>query len=373
MQPTLKSSGPGDVKTGSERIGSRRITHPLHTVPTCNDTSLWDVWTSLFHFPTLTVADELGLFEYIEENPTTAEEVAAEFSLQITPTEALLGVLASLGFLVQHQGRFSITDVSRNFLLPESPYYWGGVLRVFQNVPAVCGLIRDRLYNREPLIYDDGKTALSGKITDLWEKQKLNPEHAAALTWLMHSHSFPAAMGAAQWGDFTDVHQLLDVGGGSGCFCIALALHYPEMSFTIMELPSVCALAEQYIAEYGLQDQIDTIAADMFEDEWPSGCDAVLFSNIFHDWNKPCCYYLGERSFEVLPSGGSIYIHELLLSDTRDNPLMTASYALGITLFYGNRLFTTGELVELLTECGFETITVTNTYGYYSLVRGRKP
>ena len=73
------------------------------------------------------------------------------------------------------------------------------------------------------------------------------------------------------------------------------------------------------------------------------------------------------------PQGGHIYLHELLLSDTRDNPLMTASYSMATALFYGNVLFSAGELDELLRECGFEDISVTHTYGYYSLVSGRKP
>ena len=96
--------------------------------PACDDQLLWDLRLSSFYYPSLTVADELGLFPLLEEKPATVQEIAASLSLGVRGTEAILGVLTSLGFLAQHQGKFSITEVSRNFLLPDSPYYFGGVL-----------------------------------------------------------------------------------------------------------------------------------------------------------------------------------------------------------------------------------------------------
>ncbi len=363
-----------EKKSIDSREGNRTMQSklPHMKLPTCDDQSIWDVWASMFHLPALTVADELGLFSFLERTPSTAEEVAKSLSLQMCPTGALLGVLTSLGFLVQHQGRFHITSVSRNFLLPDSPYYWGGMLHECRNLLNTHSLIRDTLQRDGSLSYE-GNIKISGKVTTLWENQELRPKQAEFFTPVMHSHSFPAAVGVAQWGNFTGVQKLLDVGGGSGCFCIALAMHYPEMHFTIIELPTVCRLAEQYIAEYELQDRIDTVAIDMFTDPWPSGYDAVFFSNIFHDWDRNHCFNLGKCSFEALPSGGRIYLHEMLLSDTKDAPLTAASYSLGVTLFYGNKLFTADELDELLRESGFEDISITHTYSYYSLVSGRKP
>lgn len=328
---------------------------------------------SIFYLPTLTVADELGLFSLIKKRPSTAEEVARSLSLGMRATEALLGVLASLGFLVKYQGRFYIADVSQNFLLPENPYYWGGLLLSLRDLPKIHSKILDTLQKDEPIIYESKDTEMSEKVTSLWETQELDMEQATFLTQVMHAHSFPAAMGVAQWGNFTGVRRLLDVGGGSGCFCIALAMRYPEMRFTVMELPVVCKLAEQYIVDHGLQDRIDTLPANMFTDPWPSGYDAIFFSNIFHDWDRKSCLHLGQRCFEALPPGGRIYLHEMLLGDMKDGPLTAISYSMAVTLFYGNKLFTAGELDELLTECGFEDISITHTYGYYSLLSGRKP
>jgi methylase of polypeptide subunit release factors len=99
-----------------------------------------------------------------------------------------------------------------------------------------------------------------------WQSGELPAERAAVVTPFMHAHSFPAAMGVARHGDFANVHRLLDVGGGSGCFCIALATRYPGMRMAVMELPPVCHLVEQYVARYGLQGQIEAVAANMFTD-----------------------------------------------------------------------------------------------------------
>ena len=332
--------------------------------PTSDDRPIWDVWLSVFHFPTLAVADALGVFPLLKETSASSEEVAEQLSLGPRATEALLGVLTSLGFLEQRRSRFHLTDVARNFLLPDSPYYWGGIFELVRDIPFTCSSLREALKKDKPIGYEGD---------DIWETHELDPEQARLFTRAMHSHSFPAAVGAARHGDFTGVRRLLDVGGGSGAFCIALAQRYPEMHFTVAERPVVCTLAEEYAAHYGLQDRIDTASLDMFGDPWPSGYDAHFLSNIFHDWSWERCRLLARQSFESLPPGGRIYLHEMLLEDTRDAPLAATSFSMNMIFFAEGKQFTAGELEELLGEAGFEEIALTPTYGYYSLVTGRKP
>jgi O-methyltransferase domain/Dimerisation domain len=331
--------------------------------PTSDDRLIWDVWLSVYHFPTLAVADALGVFPLLKEASASSEEVAEQLSLGPRATEALLGVLTSLGFLEQRRSRFHLTDVARDFLLPNSPYYWGGILELVRDIPFTCSSLREALRKDKPIGYEGD---------DIWETHELDPEQARLFTQAMHSHSFPAAVGAARHGDFTEVRRLLDVGGGSGAFCIALAQRYPEMRFTVAELPVVCTLAEEYVAHYGLQDRIDTAALDMFGDPWPSGYDAHFLSNVFHDWSREHCRLLARQSFESLPSGGRIYLHEMLLEDTRDDPLAATSFSMNMIFFTQGKQFTAGELEELLGEAGFEEIALKPTYGYYSLVTGRK-
>ncbi|MGH2354152.1 MAG: methyltransferase [Chloroflexota bacterium] len=334
-------------------------------MPGCDDRLVWDVWLSRLHFPALTVADEIGLFAHLDAHPATADDVAEGLGLGRRGARALLGLLAALGFLAQHQGRFYLSDVARTYLLPDSPYYWGGMLQLFKDRPLTHDAVREALQREAQL----GAETFARS----WETGELDEAQARAITRAMHSHSFPAAVGLARRGDFSGVRRLLDVGGGSGGACIAIALRYPEMRCTVLELPAVCRIAQQYVAEYGLAEQIDTVAADMFADPWPAGYDAVLFGNVFHDWDRTRCLALSRRSFEALPAGGRIYLHEMLLADTKDSPLAAAAFSMQMAVRTRGKQFTAGELVDLLSECGFVDAGVTPTYGYYSLVSARKP
>jgi hypothetical protein len=127
------------------------------------------------------------------------------------------------------------------------------------------------------------------------------------------------------------------------------------------------------VKERELEDRVDTHAADMFRDPWPAGYDAVFFSNIFHDWRPLTCLGLAQRAFAVLPSGGSINLHEMLLNDDGSGPRTAAAFSVLMAVGTQGQQFTFAQLEALLTEAGFAGIECTSTSPLYSVVRGRKP
>ncbi|PYU00006.1 MAG: ubiquinone/menaquinone biosynthesis protein [Acidobacteria bacterium] len=331
--------------------------------PTCDDRLIWDVERSFYHFPTLAAADELGLFPLLDTNPMTAAQVGQALSLGPRATEALLGVLTSLGFLTQSHGHFSLSGVSRTYLLPGSPYYRGSIIKLFGNVPLTSATILEALKKERASAYGGG---------EMWETHEMDSALAEGFTHAMHCQSLPLAMGVALNGDFHGIKRVLDVGGGSGCFCIVVAQRWPGTTFTIMELPAVSKVAQRYIAEHGLQDRINTVELDMFKDRWPREYDGVFFSNVFHDWDRDRCLFLSRRAFEALPSGGRIFVNEMLLDETKDRPLAATSFSMTMMVYTQGKQYSANELREILGESGFEDIRVTPTHCYYSLVTARK-
>jgi hypothetical protein len=340
-----------------------------YELPAAEDRAIWDIWLSLHRLPAMAVADELGVFAALDSTPVTAAETAQKLGFNRRATGVLLSMLTALGLVVLRDGRYELASVTRTYLLPESPYYWGPLLRALGVLPQQHQALIRAL--RAP---DEGATPIaSGDDTsDAWQRGHIDRAHAEVVTQIMHCHSLPASVGAARNGNLDGVTRLLDVGGGSGCFAVAIAQHLPSVRCTVMELPAVCDVARSYIADGGVADRVDTVAVDMFRHAWPSGYDGIFFSNIFHDWDEETGRFLARCAHEALPPGGRIFLHEMLLAEDGSGPVTTASFSVWMLLGTKGRQYSFSELRQTLASAGFEDIETRPTYGYYSVVSGRK-
>lgn len=340
-------------------------------VPGSDTRDIWEIYLSPTWLPTLLVADELGVLVSVADAPGSAEEVSSRLGLNSRVLRSVLTLLAALGYLVPRHGRYHITDAARQHLLPSSPLYWGGVWASMRKDNSLCERLREALTTPDPA--EEIPRAHGDRNVDEWASGHMSAEAAASMTRYMHSHSAAAAIAVAQTGLFGSARRLLDVGGCSGVFSIALAERHPGLTCTIMDLPAVCALTPEYVKERGLADRIGTHAADMFRDPWPAGYDAVFFSNIFHDWRPVTCLALARRAFAALPPGGTISLHEMLLNDDGSGPRTAAAFSVLMALGTQGQQFTYGQLESLLTDAGFTGVECRSTSPLYSLVRGRKP
>jgi acetylserotonin N-methyltransferase len=212
----------------------------------------------------------------------------------------------------------------------------------------------------------------SGRPADGWAAGEIGIGQAEEIAAAMQSHSLPAAIGAAKNYDSTGIARILDVGGGSGCFMVAMAQAQPKLRATVMELGTMCNVAAKYIAAGGVEARVDTAAVNMFRDPWPKGYDAVFFSNIWHDWNFRTCAWLAARAYDALPRGGRIMLHEALLDDDGDGPPTTAAFSMLMLLATQGQQFTFAEIKGLLEQAGFRDIESQHTAGYYSVTTGYK-
>jgi hypothetical protein len=333
----------------------------------CEDRAIWDIWLSMHHLPAMAVADELGIFQALDVSPASTAETAQRLGFNRRATDVLFCMLTALGLMVIRDGRHELADVTRTYLLRQSPYYWGPLLRTLGVLPQQrAALIR-------ALRGVDGTPASGPGVPSVaWESGQMDCAQAESVSRIMHCHSQPAAVGASRCTDLRGVRHLLDVGGGSGCFSIAMAQYLPNIRCTVMDLPAVCEVARRYIGEGGVSDRVDAVPVNMFHEAWPRWHDGVFFSNVFHDWNAEANLFLARRAHEVLPSGGRVFVHEMLLAEDGSGPITTASFSILMLLGTQGRQYTFSELSQILAEAGFTDIAARVTYGYYSMVSGRK-
>lgn len=335
-----------------------------YDMPIAGDEPIWDIFLSQHYFPALSVADEIRLFPALANAPLDTESLAAAIEVDARALSIHLGLLAALGLVVRHEGKWSDTAVSRTYVAPDSPFYWGALI----NGGEPSQLHIKLLSALRPWTGD----STEGRPIENWESGQIDIERARGVAAFMHAHSLPAAIAAARSGVFEGVERLMDVGGGSGCFAIAAARAYPAMRATIMELPTMCEAARPYIEEGEVADRVSTQAVDMFREPWPQGHDALFFSNIWHDWSEETCAELAAKAHAALAPGGKIILHEQLMNDTGTGPLTIASFSMHMLHNTRGKQYSLAELRAILEAAGFADVSARHNRGYYSLVEAVK-
>jgi O-methyltransferase len=349
--------------------------HPEDSIAFSDDRLIWESWLSRTWFPTVLVADYLGVFSSLAASPASAVELATRLSLSQRATDSMLVLLAALGMLRASHGYYRPTAEGRSFFLPNSPFYWGGVLKESMRFDSLAARIRDVMTDlsaeKDPFAEAAGGPG-DGKWGSDWAAGALGEEKARAIAAFMHSHSISAAVRLARSGLFSKARHLLDVAGGSGCYAIELARGYPDLQCTVLELPAACIAANSYIATAGVGSSVRTVASDMFRQPWPQGYDAVLLSNVLHDWSLDSCAGLAKRAHDALCADGSIFVHEMLIDEDGNGPRTAAAFSMLVTLGTRGRQLRLSEICRLLEASGFVDIQRTPVPPLYDVVQGRK-
>jgi hypothetical protein len=313
----------------------------------------------------LFVAYRLGLFRLLDERPRTLAEVCESLGLEARPAQAILSYSTALGLLELGGDRYALTALAEDYLLETSPTYWGPVFEL--------GITNPRLTS-----YSDWEAAVRTNTAQIYGGEETFGSHEAqaevARTFTRGMHGISMAPASA-WPDVLDLSPhsvMLDIGGGSGAHSIGAATRWPRLHAIVLDLGPVCEVAEEFIGAYGLGERISAYRADMWQDEFPPA-DLHFYSNIYHDWPPEKGRFLTEKSYATLPSGGRIVIHEELYNDDKTGPLAIAEYSLAMLMWSEGQQYSGAELTTMLTDAGFRDLEVKPTFGYDSVVTGRKP
>jgi ubiquinone/menaquinone biosynthesis C-methylase UbiE len=172
--------------------------------------------------------------------------------------------------------------------------------------------------------------------------------------------------------DLSHAKCLLDVGGGTGIYSIALLKKNPRLRAIVLDRPEVLRVAEEMAAQYGVTDRLQLMPGDMFAEPLPRDCDVVLLSNVLHDWDVPQCRELIGRCAAVLPSSGRLLIHDVYLNDALDGPLPIALYSAALFTLTEGRAYSAAEYRGWMQEAELETGKLIRTLIHCGVLEGRK-
>jgi 3-hydroxy-5-methyl-1-naphthoate 3-O-methyltransferase len=323
--------------------------------PLTDPTAIYRYRESLAAVDALTAAIvHLDLFTGLADSPADLATICQRFAIHPRPADTLCTLLVGNGLLRRDgNGILHVTDTAQEFLVAGSPSDARPYYASIADKPGVADFL----------------TVLRTDRPANWPGEEGEADWHAAMRTEAFAESFTAAMDcrgrvlgpglvAALAGTKpgSQPHRLLDVGGGSGVYSIAVAQSFPQARATVLEASPVDRIARRTISAAGLNGRIDVVTADMFTDSWPADHDTHLFSNVLHDWNEADCRRLLAKSVAALPHVGRLLIHDMLLDDDKSGPLWAAEYSVLLTTVTQGRLYSAAEIGSWLADLGMRIV-----------------
>lgn len=286
---------------------------------------------------TIATAVELGVFEAL---PGTEVEVAQTCELFPERTLRLLRGLGELSLVAKEGPLWSLTprgeylQADHPLTLKDAALEYGHQLSLMWK--ALPAALKNDNHWKQPDIFGD----VAG------DPQRLETHHRMLRSYARHDFtSIPSAL------KLNGTERVVDAGGGLGSLAQLLLDEYPLLQVTVLDLPEVVEYAH---AQCGDTERLEWCPLDFFK-PWDVQADVVLLTRILHDWNDQATIQILRRARETLPTGGQIFVVEMLLSPESMNGSLCDLHLLMAT---GGQERTEGEYGSLFEAAGFSLPTI---------------
>ncbi len=293
-------------------------------------------------------AVELDLFTTIAAGSNSIETVAESLAIEPVNAERLLTALTAMGLLTREGDEFSnAADVDR-FLVSDKPTYAGPWMLFGKPRWESWGQLTQHLKVRA------GDQRRLGMYDETFTVERAREYHAA---------TYSIGMGAARrfhrQVDLSQRRKIIDLGGGSGCYCIVAAQQYPDISAEVLDLPAVVEVTREYIAENGVANAVTASACDFTSDPLPRDADVAIMASNLPQYSREIIADVVARVHDALLPGGEFHLIGEMINADGIGPLAPALWGLSEALNHSTGLaHSTADCVRYFEAAGFAGVSI---------------
>lgn len=297
---------------------------------------------------TIGAAVALSIFDSL---PATEIELGGQCRMTADGTHRLLRALQELDLVVTNGALWTLTPRGE-LLRRDDPLtladaaleYAGPLSHVWRQLPKALLLNSD------------------WKAPDVFGEVARDQSRCAGHHHMLRSyarHDYPNVVRAFK---LAEGERFVDAGGGLGVLAQMVLDAYPLTEATVLDRPEVIELA----CRQSPGSEIQWCAGDIFG-PWGVSADVALLSRVLHDWDDQPALAILRRAREALPTGGRVFIIEMVLAEESAAGALCDLHLLVAT---GGRERTASEYERLLTEAGFTPAGVHSVAALPSVVQG---
>jgi O-methyltransferase/methyltransferase family protein len=309
----------------------------------------------------LMAAVELDLFTHVSRGSSRLPELAEALTISEVNAERLLVACSALDLIVKSGDIYENAPDVERFLVKDKPTYIG---------PWMLFPLMD--FEKWRDLGAALKSSDRPKTLGLYET--LTDEMAVEYHNATYSVGLGAGMLFARDVDMSNRSLILDLGGGSGAYCIAAVQKYPHLQAVVLDFETVCKVTDRFIAEWGMSDSITTHPGDFTRDQLPQGADLMIMASNLPQYSDGMLIQIMTKAYNSLKPGGEFHLVGETLNDEKTGPLGPALWGVHEALFGSEgRSHSESEVRHYLETAGFSDISVNEFIpGSLSRITGTK-
>jgi hypothetical protein len=258
---------------------------------------------------TISTLAALGIADALASGPKTTAALAGELGLHERSLYRALRAAASVGVFAETGPRtFGLNPVAE-LLRTGTP----GSMRA---AATMLGREWDRRsWSAMAHTLRTGQTAHDHVFgCGAFEHLNKHPEDLAIFNQAMTDFSVGNAAAVRDAYGFEGIGTLMDVAGGHGMMLGTILAAHPAMKGVLFDQSHVVEGAAPVLNRLGVADRVRTVGGNFFESV-PAGADAILMSNIIHDWDDEKSIRILKNCRAALPAGGRLLLVETPIPD----------------------------------------------------------
>jgi SAM-dependent methyltransferase len=185
----------------------------------------------------------------------------------------------------------------------------------------------------------------------------------------VESFTAPVAAALSTSYDFSSHRRVLDIGGGTGSFLVAVLRCQSALRGTLFELPGACAVARQRLAREPEGTRIEVVAGDIFKDPLPEGHDVLILANTVHVLSAAHNVELLKKMRTGVSAGARLLLADLWTDPTHTQPAAAALMSGEFLVLSGEgQAYSEAEADEWFKQTGWRKLELKPLAGPSSLI-----
>jgi hypothetical protein len=291
-------------------------------------------------------AVELGVFTAVSQGSNTIASLAQALAIEPVNAERLLTALTAMELLYRTNDEFSNAADVQRFLVEGEPGYAGPWMLFGKPRWDGWGKLTEHLQ------IGANEQRVLGMYDDTFTVERAREYHAA---------TYSIGMGAARrfhrHVDLTGRNKIMDLGGGSGCYCIVAAQQYENITAEVLDLPAVVVVTGEYLQQNQVQDRVTASACDFTRDPLPTDADVAIMASNLPQYSREIITGVVARVYDALLPGGEFHLIGEMINADGVGPLAPALWGLSEAVSRSTGLaHSTADCIGYFQAAGFHDI-----------------